>query len=216
MTISRMSCATVLAAAIFSLTTSTGAFADSQVVSTDFPAHTEWCSKSKFDAALFQSPVGHDSVMAQGAAPILDAALKAGAEKIGHIYIRTFQPSDNQVEATFCAGVPPSLQTTDAAITVRQLPVVQLLASVCGDPDTCMADITAVLKDKPYNLTQAQIDSLDWQYTPTPKQDSSADAIAAGLAETNSTPISKEAAASQSRTSDEHLYTIVAVPKPTQ
>jgi hypothetical protein len=213
MTISRTSCVAVLAAA-FGLTTSSDAFADPQVVSTIFPAHTEWCSKSKFDAALFQSPVGHDSVMTQGAAPILDAAFKAGAQKIGQIYIRTFQPTDNQVEATFCAGVPPSLQTTDAAIAAQQVPAVQILAAVCADPDGCMADLTAVLKDRPYNLTQAQIDSLDWHYAPILKLDSSADAIAAGLAETESTPISKEAATSQ--IPDEHVYTIVAVPRPTQ
>ena len=164
--------------------------------------------------SLFQSPVGHESVMTQGSAPILSAAFKAGAKKIGHIYIRTFQPHDKQVAVTFCAGVPSSLQTDDASITVEQVPAVQILAAVCADPDECMAAITAVVKDKPYSLTQDQINSLDWHYAPTLKQDSSPDAIAAGLVETDSTPISKEAATSQ--TPDEHVFTIVAVPKPAQ
>ena len=127
-------------------------FAVAQVVSTTFPAHTEWCSKSEFDERLFQSPVGHDSVMTQGSAAILSAAFKSGAKKIGQIYIRTFDPRDRRVAATFCATVPSSLQTDDASIAVEQISAVQILASVCADPEECMGSITTVLKDKPYSL----------------------------------------------------------------
>ena len=104
-----------------------------------------------------------------------------------------------------------SLKTDDASITVEQVPAVEILAAVCADPDECMAEITAVLKDKPYSLTQDRINSLAWRYAPSLKQDGSADAIAAGLNEVDSTPISKEAAA---REAGEHVFTIVAVPRP--
>jgi hypothetical protein len=82
------------------------ACADGQVLAVTVPAHPEWCSTAKFEKSQFESTVGESTVIETGSAPILNAAFKAGAKHIGHVYVRSFRPEDAEVAATFCAVVP--------------------------------------------------------------------------------------------------------------
>jgi hypothetical protein len=187
--------------------------ADEQVLTVKLPAHPEWCAVSKFDKNAFESPVGQESVMTTGSLPILAAAFKAGAESIGHIYIRSFESADTVVSATFCAAVPPSLQTSDPSVTVLIVPSTELLAKVCPDADQCTADISAALKAEPFKLTDDQIDDIAWRYANAPNPENTVATIIGALNETDRTRVSGQA--NPAETSDEPAVSIVvAAPKP--
>jgi hypothetical protein len=188
------------------------ATADIKVLAVTVPAHVAWCATSKLQKDAFDAPIGQSAVLTKGSAPILNAAFKAGAKRIGHVYISSFEPSDAEISLTFCAAVPASLQTDDVAITVTKMAATEFLAEVCSDADQCTVDISQVLRGDPYKLTDDQIDNVAWRYGNSPSADNTADAVIAGLNETDSTPVSTGDEPSQSQ--DAPTFTIVAAPKP--
>ena len=198
-------------AGVFDLA-SGGARGDTRVLTVTVPSHLEWCAISKFAKDAVQTAAGQEKMLETGSAPILNAAFKAGAKQIGHVYVRSFEAADAEISATFCAVMPPSLQTNDVAIIVTPAPATEYLAEICDDPDRCRADISKVLKDEPYKFTDEQIDDAVWRYAGAPISDNTADAIVAGLNEFASTPL---AGKPDDKNPDALPFTIVAVPKPT-
>jgi hypothetical protein len=209
----KLSSIATVCSALSSLT-SHQASAGDKVLMAAAPAHTEWCSTSSFPKDAILNPVGREAVFSAGSAPILNAAFKAGASRIGHVYILKVEPSDAQISATFCAVVPTSLLTGDGAITITRTPSIAYLAEVCADADQCMADISAALKGDPYKLTDDQLRDVEWRFASSPSSDNTADAVISALNETDSTQISGAIGIDQTSSPASPVFNVVAAQAP--